>query len=169
MSHEDFKLKIENPSNEDVKLKCEKTKLEEDKIKYEELSIEKKKIKSENPSCQDIKEKGEKPSIDEFKIKCKLTSLEDDKVRCEKPIHRLRGGAKKKGDNKVLVAQSLQNLEESLKPMVSRAISCAESHGINVHRGVENLANGDCAFETIIDGISTRSCFRDTYDGTPEH
>ena len=50
--------------------------------------------------------------------------------------------------------------------MIGHAISCAESNGINVQCGVENLANGDCAFETIIDGISTRFCFGETDDRT---
>ena len=52
--------------------------------------------------------------------------------------------------------------------MVNTAISVAKFHGIDVHRGVENLANGDCAFETMIDSISTRPCFGESYDGTPE-
>jgi hypothetical protein len=79
--------------------------------------------------------------------------------------YRLRGGAK----DDIPVEQSLQNLKESVMPMVARAISCAATHGIKVHQGVANLANGDCAFETMIDGISTRSCFGQIYEGTPEH
>ena len=82
---------------------------------------------------------------------------------------RLRGGAKNKEVMKVSLEQSLLNLEESITPMISCAISNAKSHGINVHRGVANLANGNCAFETIIDGISTQTCFGETYDGTPDH
>ena len=65
--------------------------------------------------------------------------------------------------------QSLQNVQESVLPMVNTAIAVAKSHGINVHRGVENLANGDCAFETMIDSISTRACFGESLDGTPEY
>ena len=66
------------------------------------------------------------------------------------------------------VEQSLKNLQESLAPMVNTAISVANTHGIKVHRGVENLANGDCAFETMIDSISTRRCFQESYNGTPK-
>ena len=95
---------------------------------------------------------------------CKLKKQEPRKLW----QFRLRGGAKDKREE-IPLMQSLQNLEESVMPMVSRAISCANSHGINVHRGVANLANGDCAFETMIDGISTRSCFGESYQGTPEY
>jgi hypothetical protein len=51
--------------------------------------------------------------------------------------------------------------------MVNMAISCAKSHGINVHRGVVNMGNGNCAFETMIDSINTRTCFEETFDGSP--
>ena len=96
---------------------------------------------------------------------CKLS-----KKRQQQPFweYRLRGGAKE-ADDEVSFEHSLQNFEESVNPMVNRAISCAKSHGINVHRGVANLANGDCAFETMMDSISTRSCFYETYEGTPEY
>ena len=53
--------------------------------------------------------------------------------------------------------------------MVKKAIKNAEAHGINLYHGVGNLANGDCAFESIIDSISTRPCFGETYDGTPAY
>ena len=62
---------------------------------------------------------------------------------------------------------SLLNLKESVKPIVERGIANAKSHEINVHHGVENLANGDCALECMLDGISTRKCFQEVYDGTP--
>ena len=63
---------------------------------------------------------------------------------------------------------SLQNMSDSVKPIVERGIENAKSHGINVHHGVANLASGDCALESMIDGISTRKCFEESYDGTPE-
>ena len=52
--------------------------------------------------------------------------------------------------------------------MVDRAICNAKAHGIGVHLGVQNLANGNCAFETILDSINTRDCFIDSFDGTPD-
>ena len=65
---------------------------------------------------------------------------------------RLRGGAHNEGSSMI----------------VQKAVLNAKFHGINVHRGVENLANGNCAFETILDSINTRDCFGETLDGTPE-
>ena len=67
------------------------------------------------------------------------------------------------------MAQSLENIAESVAPMLERAIQNARFHGINLHPGVRNLANGNCAFETVIDSINTRSCFENSYDGTPDH
>ena len=51
--------------------------------------------------------------------------------------------------------------------MVNRGISNAKFHGINLHHGVQNLANGDCALECMIDGVNTRECFPENFDGTP--
>ena len=79
--------------------------------------------------------------------------------------YRLRGGATEEDD----IGQSLHNLKESVEPMVRRAISNAMFHGINLHHGVPNLANGNCAFEATIDSINTRSCFEETFDGTPDY
>ena len=53
--------------------------------------------------------------------------------------------------------------------MIERAISNAEIHGINIRRGVRNLANGDCAFESIIDSINTQPCFGEKLEGTPAY
>ena len=67
---------------------------------------------------------------------------------------RLRGGANTQED------------DESTPSMVQIAIQNAESHGINLHHGVPNLANGDCIFESVADSISTRPCFRETWSGS---
>ena len=40
----------------------------------------------------------------------------------------------------------------------------ANAHGISLHAGVRNLANGNCAFETVIDSIYTRKSFPETID-----
>ena len=88
------------------------------------------------------------------------------KIKKESPWpYRLRGGA----DGDKSVEQSLLNVEESVKPMINKAIANAASHGISLHHGVGNLANGNCAFESVIDNISTRSCFGETYNGTPDY
>ena len=66
---------------------------------------------------------------------------------------RLRGGA---------------NFEQT-NTIIDRALASVKVHGINLHAGVENLANGNCAFETVIDSISTRSSFLEIFDGTPDY
>ena len=67
---------------------------------------------------------------------------------------RLRGGAK---------------VDESLEDMKKRAINNASFHGISIHPGVENLGNGNCAFETVLDSINTRQCFNDKFEGAPNY
>ena len=63
----------------------------------------------------------------------------------------------------------LLNLSCSSPPMVETAILNAEFHGINLHHGVPNLANGDCAIEAIADNISTRPEFKEVYNGGSEY
>ena len=53
--------------------------------------------------------------------------------------------------------------------MIERAVINANAHGINVHVGVRNLGNGNCAFESMIDSLNTRDCFKDVYEGTPDY
>ena len=52
--------------------------------------------------------------------------------------------------------------------IIERASLNAEAHGISLHAGVRNLANGNCAFETVIDSINTRKSFPETIDETPD-
>ena len=70
-------------------------------------------------------------------------------------IVRLRGGAKENNENST--------------PMIERGIANAKFHGVNLHPGVRNLANGDCAFESIIDSINIRSCFDEVLNETPAY
>ena len=53
--------------------------------------------------------------------------------------------------------------------IIQKAVENASSHGIRLHAGVENLANGNCAFEAVIDSINTRSSFEETLDHTPDY
>ena len=55
------------------------------------------------------------------------------------------------------------------KQIVDRPIANGKIHGINLHPGVENLGNGNCALECVLDSINTRECFQESYDGTPDH
>ena len=82
--------------------------------------------------------------------------------------YRLRGGMDE-GQKIANIAKSLQTVKESNLPMIERAIANAASHGINLYPGVRNLANGNCAFESIIDSINTRSCFGETLDQSPNY
>ena len=83
--------------------------------------------------------------------------------------YRLRGGADRQDTNEVTIEKSLLNLEESISPMIKKAIQNAHFHGIHLRQGVKNLANGDCAFESVLDSINTRACFGETYEGTPAY
>ena len=51
--------------------------------------------------------------------------------------------------------------------MLSIGIENGKAHGINLKPGIPNIANGDCAFETVIDQISTRECFNENYNTHP--
>ena len=53
-------------------------------------------------------------------------------------------------------------------PIIVRAIANAKLNGINVHAGVRNLANGNCAFETVLDSINTRESFGERFNGDPD-
>ena len=77
---------------------------------------------------------------------------------------RTRGGAGKSDDD-----DCVGNLFaiESVSPIVDIAIKNAKAHGINLRHGVKSLGNGDCAFESVIDSINTRSCFEEYLEGSP--
>ena len=53
-------------------------------------------------------------------------------------------------------------------PIIVRAIANAKSNGIDVHVGVRNLANGNCAFESVLDSINTRESFGERFNGDPD-
>ena len=82
---------------------------------------------------------------------------------------RLRGGADRQNAHDITIEQSLLNLEESIAPIINKAIQNAQFHGIHLRQGVRNLANGDCAFETVLDCINTQTCFGETFHGTPAY
>ena len=53
--------------------------------------------------------------------------------------------------------------------IIKRAVENARAHGINVHAGVQNLGNGNCLFESVIDSINTRSIFQEIIEETPDN
>ena len=52
--------------------------------------------------------------------------------------------------------------------ITKRAVENAKAHGINLHAGVQNLGNGNCLFESIIDSINTRRVFQENINETPD-
>ena len=61
---------------------------------------------------------------------------------------------------------SKRGLAESV---ISTAIKNAFWHGINLHLGTPNNADGNCIFESVADNISSRSCFGGTIIGTADN
>ena len=53
--------------------------------------------------------------------------------------------------------------------MMTKAINIAEKHGIKVHAGIPNSADGNCIFESIIDSINRRDCFEETFPESPDY
>ena len=47
--------------------------------------------------------------------------------------------------------------------MIRRAVASARRHGINVCHGSPNLADGNCAFESVLNNIKDRSSFVDSF------
>ena len=59
--------------------------------------------------------------------------------------------------------------KNSIKNMVNTAIENARFHGIGLHHGVPNRANGDCAIEAVADNVSTRPCFVEEFCKDPDY
>ena len=80
-------------------------------------------------------------------------------------------GKKKKEATKMPFLLRLRGggTNDQIKNMIDRAIVNGKMHGIDLHPGVENLGNGNCAFECVLDSINTRECFQESYDGTPDY
>ena len=47
--------------------------------------------------------------------------------------------------------------------MITRAITSARNHGINLTHGSSNPGTGDCAFESVIQNNNNRTCFEKKY------
>ena len=54
-------------------------------------------------------------------------------------------------------------LEKERALMISRAISSAQKHGINLKPGRPNPGTGDCAFEAAIFNNNDRACFQQKF------
>ena len=54
-------------------------------------------------------------------------------------------------------------LAEERNLMISRVISSSRKHGVNLEHGSINPGLGDCAFESVIQNINLRQCFREKF------
>ena len=97
--------------------------------------------------------------------KCKFSKQMKSKKNVQVWHYRLRGGADHEGEN---IAKSSGQFEESVAPMISKAIENAQFHGINLKPGVKNVVSGDCIFESVIDSINLQDCFEESFDGTAD-
>ena len=76
----------------------------------------------------------------------------------------------RKGDRRTLLTRLRGGVNtDPEKLIIKRAVENAKAHGINLHAGVENLGNGNCLFESIIDSINTRSTFQENIEETPDY
>ena len=97
------------------------------------------------PSAKSCKFYAEKPLDDKTKILLKsyFSNLQED-ISANKSI-RLRGGA--------------GNVDNQSPLIVQRAITSAEKHGIALVQGILNKADGNCAFDAVLNNINHRNCF----------
>ena len=97
----------------------------------------------------------------------KIIKFLEEKLDIRKLAH-TKGGALE--DDIEFAGQTLANLSDSLQSMIFIGIENAKFHGIDLKPGIPNLANGNCAFETVCDQISTRICFSEDYNThSPDH
>ena len=59
--------------------------------------------------------------------------------------------------------------KNSYAEMILEAIENASKLGIQMCHPFLNSANGNCAFEGVIDNINSRSCFEESYDKSPDY
>ena len=62
-----------------------------------------------------------------------------------------------------------QGSKSSYADMISEAIKNASNFGIQMSHPFLNSANGNCAFEGVIDNINSRPCFEETYSKSPDY
>ena len=54
-----------------------------------------------------------------------------------------------------------EKILKQMSPMVLRAISSGEKHGIKLCHGTSNPGTGNCAFESVISNCNDRQCFQE--------
>ena len=63
----------------------------------------------------------------------------------------------------------LVNSKKKYEAMISKAIENATKLGIGLYHPFHNSANGNCAFEGVIDNINGRPCFGEKYTENPDY
>jgi hypothetical protein len=158
------KVKKQNKKRENIQNEKVTLKLESSENKYPEVLRCKSCMKSHTPFrkfCKwsmlkkAMKINNDKPEkkvaeIDEETIELLINHiiyLEKDSCKyiSKKEIFRLRGGA--------------GNGNSASSMLVTRAIESAKKHGINMVQGTLNKADGNCAFDAVINNINHRQCF----------
>ena len=76
-----------------------------------------------------------------------------------KPFQKQPSGQSFLPPNKEIV--DLMTNERNL--MISRAITSARNHGINLRHGSPNPGTGDCAFVSVIQSNNERQCFTEKF------
>ena len=66
-------------------------------------------------------------------------------------------------------AHSTIQTQKPIEVMISRAISSAKKHEIDVHQGRPISRDGNCAIESVIANINERQCFSDSFNFTPDY
>ena len=49
----------------------------------------------------------------------------------------------------------------SASTLIGRAIESAKKHGISLEQGIRNKADGNCAFDAVINNVNHRDCFKE--------
>ena len=68
----------------------------------------------------------------------------------------------KKFKNKPPPEPNISCVSATSSMMIRRAVASAKRHGISVGQGTHNLADGNCAIESVLYNIKDRPCFTDS-------
>jgi len=74
----------------------------------------------------------------------------------------------KQGKVRDFINRRLRGGANGVSKMIGIALTNAERHGIKLHAGAPNSADGNCVFESIIDSINQRDSFQETLPESPD-
>ena len=87
-----------------------------------------------------------------------LKSLIDTKCTCQKN-QAVLPSQDNYGSERILLKGGYGDNPRTSSLLVGRAIESAKKHGINIVEGMLNKADGNCAFDAVINNINHRQCF----------